>query len=297
MANHFNRENIEVDFKDVYGDTITDDVEILVYNNQVKSLKQRFEVKFRGKPETLPNVPASPTGHAKMIVSPKKYQFKQRFISVESGKANQITEYFFVEPSKARPKPIEFADLAAKSYGAQLLRILKASGIGAVAWNKLDPRIRATILNLSAKMSKETDKKKNKLITFVNSIDQTWLDKKHQERIFALVNTDLLTALRKYPEVYSSVDSGMHKFPPVGWTPVKKPDSFKTLTDSAGNIQLTFAEKGEAHLADIDLDDHTGLAHVADVIKHKFSGKNTDPYDIQQILWFFQKLDTEYRLL
>ena len=79
---------------------------------------------------------------------------------------------------------------------------------------------------------------------------------------------------------------------------MKSPDSFKTLKDSAGNIQLTFAENeaGE-QLADIDLDDHTGLAHVADVLKHKFSGKNTDPYDIQQTLWFSQQLDTEYRLL
>jgi hypothetical protein len=90
----------------------------------------------------------------------------------------------------------------------------------------------------------------------------------------------------------------MHKFPPGGWTSVPAPDSFKTLKDSAGNIQLTFAlNLAEVFLADIDLDDHKGLEHVADVLKHKFSGKDTDPYDIQQILWFSQQLDAEYRLL
>src|SRR5882762_8202519 len=79
---------------------------------------------------------------------------------------------------------------------------------------------------------------------------------------------------------------------------VAESDSFKTLRDSAGNIQLTFAKNAEgALLADIDLDDHKGLAHVADVLKRKFSGKDTDPYDIQQILRFFQQLDAEYQLL
>jgi hypothetical protein len=298
MADNINRSDVVVDFKDVYGETITDKVEIKIYNTQLQSLKNIYNVTFKGQPATLPDVPAFPTGHAQMIVTPTKYRFKQRFINVQAGETNKITEYFFVEPSKANPHPIEFADLAAKSYGEALLRILKASGIGAAAWNDLNKRNRATILNLCAKMSRETAKDKTKVVTFVDSIDQTWLDTKHWERIFARVNKDLLPALRKYPEVYTSVDGGMHHFPPDGWVPVKKPDSFKTLKDSAGNIQFTFAEKaGPAYLADIDLDDHKGLEHIADVLKHKFSGKDTDPYDIQQTLWFAQQLDAEYRLL
>ena len=297
MADNFNRSDVLVDFKDVYGDTITDKVEIKIYNMQLESLKDIYNVSFKGQPVTLAQVPAFPTGHAQMIVTPTKYRFKQRFINVEAGETNKITEYFFVEPSKANPHPIEFADLAAKSYGDALLRILKGSGIGAAAWNQLNKRNRATVLNLCAKLSKETIKNGAKLITFVNSIDQTWFDIKHRERIYADVNKDLLPALRKYPEVYFSVNSGMHHFPPSGWVPVKKPDSFKTLRDSAGNIQLTFAEKGgEIYLADIDLDDHKGLEHVADVLKHQFSD-DTDPYDIHQILWFSQQLDAEYRLL
>ena len=293
-----NRSDVQVDFKDIYGNTIRDKVEIKIYNTQLQSLKDVYNVNFDGTPQTLSQVPAFPTGHAQMIVTPTKYRFKQRFINVQAGETNKITEYFFVDPAKANPHPIEFADLAAKSYGEELLRILKASSIGATAWNKLNKRNRATILNLCAKMSKETTKNGTKVITFVDSIDQTWLDNKHLERIYARVNKDLLLALRNYAQVYFSVNGGMHHFP-NGWTPVKQPDSFKTLRDSAGNIQFTFAVKDseEGHLADIDLDDHTGLEHVADVLKHKFSGKETDPYDINQILWFAQQLDAEYRLL
>jgi len=301
MADNINRSDVEIDFKDVQGRTITDKVEVKIYNTQLQSLKDIYNVQFKGKPVTLPGVPAFPTGHAKMIVTPTKYRFKQRFINVEAdgdneGK-NKITEYFFVEPSKANPRPIEFSDLSSKSYGAALLQILKDSKITAKVWDGLNKRNRATILNLCAKMSRESVKNGSKLITFVDSIDQTWLDNKHLERIFARVKTDLLTALRKNPETYFSVDGGMHHFP-EGWSSVKPPDSFKTLRDSAGNIQLTFAQNAdEAHLADIDLDDHTGLDHIADVLKHKFSGKDTDPYDIHEILWFSQQLDPEYELL
>ena len=247
-----NRSDVEVNFKDVFGNTIRDKVEIKIYNTQLQSLKDIYQVDFKGSPGTLPQVPAFPTGHAKMIVSPTKYRFKQRFINVQAGEENKITEYFFVEPSKANPHPIEFADLGAKSYGEELLRILKASSIGAAAWNKLHKKNRATILNLCAKMSKETVKNGAKLITFVESIDQTWLDNKHFERIYARVKKELLPALRNHPQVYFSVDGGLHKFP-SGWHSVKKPDSFKTLRDSAGNIQFTFAENDEedGHLADI----------------------------------------------
>ena len=304
MPDNINRSDVPVDFKDVFGETIRDKVEIKIYNTQLQSLKDVYPANFNGAPQILRDVPAFPTGHAQMIVTPTKYRFKQRFINVQAGdteaikERNTITEYFFVEPSKAKPHPIEFADLATKTYGEELLRILKASKIGAAAWNGLDKKNRATILNLCAKMSKETVKNGAKLITFVESIDQTWLDNKHFERIYARVKKELLQALRNHPQVYFSVNGGLHKFPP-GWASVKGSDSFKTLQDSAGNIQLTFAEQDgeEGYLADIDLDDHTGLAHVADVLKHKFSGKNTSPYDIHQTLVFAQQLDPEYRLL
>lgn len=294
---NINRSDVVVDFKDVYGETITDKVEIKIFNTQLMSLKDVFNVDFQGAPVRLAGVPAFPTGHAQMIITPTRYRFKQRFINVEAGVTNNITEYFFVDPAHANPHPIEYADLGSKTYGAALLQILTDSGIGEPEWNSLDKRNRATILNLSAKMSKETVKAGAPLITFVDSIDQTWLDSDHRERIYANVKSELLPALISFPENYFSVNSGMHHFP-VGWTSVNPPDSFKTLRDSAGNIQLTFAQKGgEVFLSDIDLDDHTGLDHVADVLKHKFSGKDTDPYDIQQILRFFQQLDAEYRLL
>jgi len=69
--------------------------------------------------------------------------------------------------------------------------------------------------------------------------------------------------------------------------------SFKT-PDPMGNLQLTFAQNTKKNMAvDADLDDHQGLKHAFDVIKHKFSG-DTNPYGIHQVLVKFQGIDPGY---
>jgi hypothetical protein len=297
MPDDFNRSDVQVDFRDVYQQPITDEVVIKFYNRQLDSIRLRFDVNFQGAPVTLKDVPAFPTGNYQVIITPTKYRFKQIFYNVEAGKTNGLLQDFFVDPDHAQPRFINFGDIAAKTYGTELLRILANSGLDQAAWSSLDKRNRATILNLSAKMSKEAIADGTKLIKLVESIDRTWLDTKHRERIYARVDDSLYQALLDYPAVYFPVNGGMHKFP-AGWQPADDPNSFKTLHDEAGNIQLTFARgEGGAWLADIDLDDHKGLQHVADVLKHVFSGKDTDPYDIHEILLRFQRLDPEYRLL
>lgn len=49
-------------------------------------------------------------------------------------------------------------------------------------------------------------------------------------------------------------------------------------------------------MADIDIDDHQGIAHAADVLKHKITGQDTHPFDIHQILIFFQGVDPGYEI-
>ena len=297
MPDDFNYSNVQADFRDVYRKTITDKVVVKFYNTQLESIKLRFDPNFQGAPITFKDVPAFPTGNYQVIITPTKYRFKQLFYNVEAGKANGLLQDFFVDPDQAKPRLIDFGDIPAKSYATDLQRILDKSGIDESAWKKLDKRNRATILNLSAKMSREGIANGTKLIKLMQRINRTWLDLKRRERVYFHVDKNLYQALLDYPAVYTPVSGGMHHFP-NGYEPVDDPNSFKTLHDKAGNIQLTFARgEGDDWLADVDLDDHKGLEHVADVLKHKFSGKDTDPYDIHEILWYFQGLDAEYRLL
>src|SRR5215216_1742826 len=151
------------------------------------------------------------------------------------------------------------------------------------------------ILNLSVKMLKETTRNGLTLISQVQNVDKTRLDKKRRARIFSNTDGGLLNALLKFPERFRGASGVLHTDFPPGFTPVSQDNSFKSR-DEAGNIQFTFASNSSgAFVADIDLDDHAGLEHAADVLKHKFSGKDTDPYDIHEILVHFQNIDPGYR--
>jgi hypothetical protein len=296
MSENINRADVTVNLKDVHGQTITDEVEITFYNQKVQSLNQRFTVKFKGGPVVLPGVPAFPTGLAEVFIKPKRYRYKSIFLNVIGGEKNSIHEDLFVDPDKARPTLMDFDDLKSKLYGTDLLRILEKSGIKKAKWDALDKRNRATVLNLSAKMFNDQLRNGDSLISNVENIEQKMLDKDHRERIYAIVNGDLLGAFRKFPERYKSVSGSLHKFFD-DWIAVNQQNSFKSR-NNAGNIQFTLDTNSTGgSLADIDLDDHTGIKHAADVLKHKITGANTNPYDLHQILIYFQGIDPGYRLL
>jgi len=300
MSLNVNRADVLVSLRDVFGQPLVDEVEIVFKNLNASHLSQRFTVKMKGEAEpfTLPGVPAFPTGRAEVIIIPKKYRLKTLSMTVFTGtpNPNHISEVFLLNPDKARPTLMDFQDLPAKPYGDELLRILAESKINKAAWDGLDKRNRATILNLSAKMLRETTKNGQPVIKQVKTIDKKLLDKKNRARIYSNTSDGLLDALRKFPERFRSVSGVLHNFPP-GLTSVSQDNSFKSR-DEAGNIQLTFAtDAAGAFFADIDLDDHSGVEHAFDVLKHRLSGDDTDPYNIHQILAFFQGLDPGYRLL
>lgn len=299
MSDNVNRADVQMALRDVFGQPIKDDVEVVFKNQKVGSLSQKFTVKLRGTPEptVLPGLPAFPVGLAQVTVIPKKYRIKSFFFTVFGGVTNAINEVFFVDAGRARPTQMDFQDLAAKPYAPDLLRILKASGVNQAAWDAIDKRNRATILNLCAKMQKETTKGGQTLLSQVQNLDKKRLDKRRRARIFSSTDAGLMNALRKFPERFRSVSGALHTDFPAGFTPVSQDNSFKSL-DSAGNIQLTFfSNTAGAFVADIDLDDHTGIQHAADVLKHRITGEDTDPYDIHQILAHFQSIDPGYRLL
>ena len=268
----------------------------------MSSFSRNYTVQLRGAPEVIPDVPAFPTGHAEVFIKPTKYLSKTIFVHVVGGEQNLIPRpdnkgnEVWVDPDQASPRLIDYDDLANKSYAADLMRILTGPPVlDKAKWNSLDPRNRATILNLCRKMVREKTADGVPVIKKVNSIDQKWLDPAHRERIFSPVANGFLEALRALPANFTPVSGSMHHFP-NNWVPVPPPNSFKTK-DAAGNIQFTFAKLANDQFCDIDLDDHAGVKHAFDVIKHIVTHVETDPYIIHEILIRFQGLDPEYRLL
>jgi hypothetical protein len=295
-----NEADVVVDLFDVYGIRIHDDVTLAFHNTDVTTFSNTYHVQLDGGPATIHGVPSFPTGRALVDVKPSKYQQRRFQISVVGNSVgrNEIKEEFFVDPPKADPKLISFADLSTKSYWPELKRLLDDSKINAAAWNKLDPVNRATILNLCSKMAREKLDSGEPVISQMTGIDLTFLNPEHRERVYFAVRPDFLSLLRKLPDNFKTADGSTHHFP-NDWVAVKeKPFSFKSK-DSAGNIQFTFASDAQGNsYCDVDLDDHAGIKHAIDFVQHKLFREETHPYTIHELLVKFQKRgDPEYLLL
>ncbi len=86
------------------------------------------------------------------------------------------------------------------------------------------------------------------------------------------------------------VESGQQK---LGQWVCEERDIFEDYKKAFGENPPMIS--GVAIMSDTDIDDHQGIQHAFDVIKHTISSSDSDPYDIHQILVFFQGLDPGYR--
>jgi hypothetical protein len=94
---------------------------------------------------------------------------------------------------------------------------------------------------------------------------------------------------------FEEVDGSLHH-PPPGFAPA---GSFKTR-DHYGNLQLTFFASTTAPLqfkVDADIDDAAGIEHAFQVLDHWLTHGETHPFDIHEILTFYQRLNPGYQLL
>ena len=65
-------------------------------------------------------------------------------------------------------------------------------------------------------------------------------------------------------------------------------------TRPRGHLQLSFFARTNDFVADVDIDDANGFAHVFQLIQN--IGGSTHPYNIHQILARTQEIDPGYRL-
>ena len=123
------------------------------------------------------------------------------------------------------------------------------------------------------------------------------LERVDRDRIYARIGADLhiqavhaaIPGMTGGVPCFKLVDGSLHR-PPKGYV---LRHSYKTL-EHYGNLQLTFfARKGEsvADCVDADVDDAAGFEHVEQVIRNKA----THPYDIHQILFYYQDRHINHR--
>jgi hypothetical protein len=280
--------------RDAAGKGITDHVEFKLYNQRADALNQRFEFDVKGRRVLLRDVPAFPFGLAELFIKPERYRFKSVFVDVRPGADTIVDETVLIEPSRAKPTFPTFTDLRTAPRWQDLLGLLKKSGIDSASkWEELGPLRRAGLLNLYAKLQRETQQASVPIFSFLDRVAQA--EHIRQDRLFVLVRDEFLPAVRQHAR-FRAVSGALHVFDPP-WMAVDPDGSFKTK-DRAGNLQITFAaQRGQSgHFADIDIDDHAGVRHAADVLKHRIADRDTHPYDIHNILLYFQGCDPGYLL-
>lgn len=299
----FNTGTVRFDFKDVQRTGLNDEVTLTFDHFEMKSLN--FRKVCNQFPADVTGVVAAPRGGWTVFIQPRHYRPKNVgvHINVPSNGVLPCEQFFFLNANRARPTFPTATVVFSKPEFGQLAQLLSNSNLfertGTDLWQFLrtrEPLLAAGLLNLHARAQHASLPNGRTVFSYLQNLVEI-----RQDRLFAVVPEEL------HREVIHSTTTppDQRKFNPASgvlhpffgdYTRLESDSSFKTPEDS-GNLQVTFAKNPENQLlVDMDVDDAQGIKHAFDVLKHAFTGEETHPYDIHQILCWFYSLDPGYKL-
>lgn len=296
----FNFGFLELNLMDVLGQGIEDEVRITLDNFELNSLDKRVEInKF---PTTL-KLEAFPKGIWTVFIQPKTYRALNigMFVNIPSNGTVKQEATLFINAHLAKPIFPNVDTIFSNTQWSELATLLdKSSFLGKTSkalWELLitsQPLLAAAVLNLHARTQFVKLSSGKTVFSYFQQITDI-----KQDRLFVIVDATLhadVKTTRDTTNQIKSANGSLHKFP----DPFKKFDqdvSFKT-PERTGNLQLTFGQDPNGRvMVDTDIDDHQGIEHAFDVLHHAFTGEQTHPYDIHQILTYFYKIDLGYKLV
>jgi hypothetical protein len=280
---------LSVESRDVYGDLLREKVDIILRHqvlSQVVKVSNNASTKIQIK-----GLNGAPQGLYRIDIDPPSYQYVSQFINLKATGTTALNLTFPIDPSKV--KKVNFP--AFGSTVDDLQRVLENSekvlGFegkkGKALYDTLDNIRRAGLLNIVAKTGATPLTNGRTVLSYIQELREI-----RGDRFFAAVPKELREETKNSVAegLFHPADESLHH-PPAGFSPAK---SFKT-PDHYGNLQLTFFmnEAGDC-VADIDIDDAAGIEHVFQVLKNKFSGSPTHPYNIHEILVGYQHNDPGY---
>ena len=277
----------------VEGHPLKESVDVLLQHTTLASANVRARLPA-AKAAVITGLHQQPQGTYRIEVDPASYLPVSQFVVISSTGTTSLALTLPVDPRKV--KRVEFPPHESLSEDGR--RVLEASdGVlgfealsGAALYGRLDDIRRAGLLNILAKTgATRFDADGRSALTFVQKLLEL-----RGDRFFAVVQK----ALRE--EAKNAVHTGQFveapdtlHHPPDGFTHA---GSYKT-SDHFANLQLTFFVRGDEWLADIDIDDASGLAHLFQVLRNATTGRPTHPYDIHELLIHYQKLNPGYALI
>lgn len=300
MSN-FNFGKLELHLKDASGQEIKDQVRITLDHVQTSGLDKRVEV--NNFPTTLDLV-ASPQGFWRVFAQPKAYRALNDglFVNVPANDVAKLEATLFIISHLAKPifptSDTIFVDTKWKELANLLQQSTFLEKSDRDLWEILTSShklLAAGLLNLYAKTKSVVLPSGKNVFSYFQL-----LNKIEQDRLFVIVDPELHTDVvqaANQQKLFKPASGLLHKFPPPFEQLKQQLSSFKTK-EKTGNIQVTFAQAPDGKMmVDVDVDDHAGIRHAFDVLRHAFTGEQTHPYDIHQILTFFHQMDLGYKLI
>jgi hypothetical protein len=269
---------------DVHDELLGEDVDVRLRHQGTGELKV-VQVPM-SKSALIPNLTS---GVYQVQADPASYLGTGCFVDVSGAKAT-LTMTFPVDAAKV--KEVDFPEFKKLSADAKRIlsdtqNLLGFGGLtGAPLYDELDDVRKAGLLNIFAKSAATIFQNGRGVDSYV-----TRLNELRGDRFFAVVPQELREETKNSVAdgLFHSVPEGLHH-PPSNF---EHAGSFKTH-DHYGNLQLTFFTNGTDWVADIDIDDGAGLAHVFQVLRNQLTDRPTHPYDIHEILIEHQRLEPGY---
>jgi hypothetical protein len=281
---------LKLDLYDSCGDPLNERVDIYLYNQSVTDT-----VAVRGamasKPITIKNLLAVPQGLYRVFIDPPSFLPVSMFVNVSASKVTERGIPFPVDAGKVIR--VNFPEYAALDYAH---RLLNSSGAvlgfigskGEALYRGVDEIRRAGMLNILSKARRTPVTGGGVVMDYLRELQEV-----RGDRCYVRVAPELHGRIRDslLEGLFREVPGKLHNRP--GYEQV---GSYKT-SDRYGNLQVTLFEKGAEMVADIDIDDAAGLAHVFQVARNALTDAPTHPYNIRDILLRYQEIDPGYRFV
>jgi hypothetical protein len=282
---------LKLTFLDVKGQRVQQDVNVLLQHQTLRSA----DVKVRlASGKTIGELRSQPDGVYRLEADPPSYLPVSQFVVIKSTGVTTLDLTFPVDSRKI--ERVEFQAHGALPEEARRLleasdAVLKFEGMtGAALFDKLDDSRRAGFLNIVAKTLATTfDTDNRSVLSYVAKLTEL-----RGDRFFAVVSKELREETKNAVHTgrFFAASELMHR-PPDGF---ERAGSYKT-PDKYGNLQLSFFVNKDDWRADIDIDDAGGVEHVFQVARNAITGEPTNPYNVHELLVYYQKLNPQYTLV
>ncbi len=276
---------------DVYGERLSERVDIYLRHVELSDVVAARNVDAR-KLTVVTGLYGTPRGSYRLSIDPPSYFSIGAIVNLHASEITDRVYVFAVDPEKVIR--VQFPAWAEIKIAQPLLEasgsVLGFEGTtGEKLYGALDDIRRAGLLNILAKSSR-TGLPGGGLV----SDHLLKLREIRGDRFFASVPHSLREHVKNSISAgrFQEVSGALHR-PPDGFTLA---GSYKT-PDRYGNLQLTFFARGDEWVAEIDIDDASGLEHSFQVLRNSITGRPTHPFEIQQILIKEQEIDPGYKLI